>query len=50
MPRTIKFNVTLFLDKINVQEALVDRMKCRLRSDSIRSFVYSVTAAYMSVP
>lgn len=34
---------------MDVQEAPVDKMKCRMRFDSIRSFIYSVTAADMSV-
>lgn len=39
---------TLFLDKIDAQKVLVDRMKGRLRPDSIRSCIYSIMAADMS--
>lgn len=50
LPRTNIYLILhiLFLDKIEAQEAS-DRMKHKLRPDRVRSFIFSITTADMSV-
>lgn len=50
LPRTNIYLILhiLYLDKIEAQEAS-DRIKHKLRPDSVRSFIFSITAADMSI-